>query len=201
MADAVADELRALGGSDQWTLAGHSMGGKAAMLLALRHPELVERLVVVDMSPVSYDGLSEFGTFIDGMQALPLPSLTNRAQADEGMQPYAPDPTVRAFLLQNLRRSDDGFRWQMNLPLIASSLPLLGKWPESEIPSDASYSGPVLWIAGARSPYVRPEYSDAMRRLFPKVRLVTIKDAGHWVHSERPDVFLATLRAFLRATS
>ena len=55
----------------------------------------------------------------------------------------------------------------------------------------------MLWLAGARSDYIRPEYAPAMRALFPRVQLVTIKDAGHWLHSDQPEVFLAVMRRFL----
>lgn len=197
MADIVAEQLREIGGDDRWTLVGHSMGGKAAMLAALRHPDLFERLVVVDISPVDYHGLSQFVHFTKGMKAMDLDAITSRAEADEAMKPYAGDRTVRAFLLQNLRRDGDGFRWQINLGLLTRALPDLGAWPADEIPEGTTYDGPTLWVAGENSPYVKDEYDDAMRALFPKVRQVTIKGSGHWVHSERPDVFAQTLRAFL----
>lgn len=199
MADAVADELRAIGGSDRWTLVGHSMGGKTVMLLALRHPELVERLVVVDMSPVSYGGLTSFGQFVDGMRAVPTDRITRREEAEEALRPAVPDATVRSFLLQNLRRDGDDFSWQMNLDLLGDALPLLGDWPAEEISAGATYGGPVLWVAGAESDYVKDEYADAMRALFPATRQVTVKKAGHWVHSEQPEIFTAILQRFLAA--
>ena len=200
MADALADELRALGGADTWQVVGHSMGGKAAMLLALRHPDLVERLVVVDVSPVAYGGgLTMFGEFVEGMRAVPVERLERRGEAEEILRPYVPDPTIRSFLLQNLRRVDGGgFRWQMNLDLLGDSLPLLGGWPAEGL-SGETYDGLVLWIAGAESRYVRDEFGDAMRVLFPQTRLVTIKGAAHWVHSEKPEAFLSALGTFLTA--
>src|SRR3546814_7991936 len=88
------------------------MGGKISMLLALLHPELVERLVVVDMSPVDYSGQSEFAGYIDGMQALELASISTRAEADEALSAAAPNRTVRSFLLQNLRRDSGGEGWR-----------------------------------------------------------------------------------------
>jgi pimeloyl-ACP methyl ester carboxylesterase len=107
------------------------------------------------------------------------------------------DPTVRGFLLQNLRRDGDGWRWQMNLDVLGAALPLIGGWPEQQLDGVRPYRGPVLWVAGARSDYVTPAYAGAMDRWFPTNRLVTVKDAGHWVHSEQPGVFLEVLRRFL----
>lgn len=205
MADALVDTLRAISRGDnadgeKWTLLGHSMGGKTVMLAALRHPQLVERLVVVDMSPVNYLGLTTFGKYVEGMRALPLDSIESRADATAALMPYVKDDTICAFLLQNLRRESGTFRWQMNLQLLGDSLPHLAGWPSDEVDEDAVYTGPVFWIAGQNSPYVKPEYMPAMRKLFPKVRLVTIKGTGHWPHSEKPAVFLEALTTFLDAT-
>lgn len=200
MADQVAETLARVGGDEPWALVGHSMGAKTAMLVALRRPELVDRLAVVDMSPVAYRGRTVFEDYVAGMRSLPLDRLTGRAEADELLQPYVPEATVRAFLLQNLRRDEHGgFRWQMNLQLLGDSLADLAGWPADELEPGTTYGGPVLWLAGAESRYVRPEFGDAMRGYFPRTRLVTVKGAGHWVHSEQPAIFTAALRQFLSA--
>ena len=194
----VADRVAAhFDADDPVALVGHSMGGKAAMVLALRHPELVERLCVVDVSPVSYAGRSEFVGYIEAMQALDLDALEHRRDADAALVDAVPDPTVRSFLLQNLRRGDDGWSWQPNLAVLGRDIDALGGWPEEQLADAAPYDGPTLWIAGERSGYVKEEYAASMERWFPRVRKVTIKDAGHWVHSEQPAVFTEVLRRFL----
>jgi pimeloyl-ACP methyl ester carboxylesterase len=194
VADRVAGLLDA---GDPVTLVGHSLGGKVAMVLALRHPELVERLCVVDVSPVAYDHLSEFEKYVAAMRGLDLASLTQRSDADAALATAVPDATVRAFLLQNLHRDGDRWRWRANLEVLGAALPTIGGWPESQLAGLPPYRGAVLWVAGARSDYVGPEYSSAMDRWFPGNRRVTIKDAGHWVHSEQPEVFLEVLRRFV----
>lgn len=193
-ADQVAKLLTALGGSDDWTLVGHSMGGKIAMALALRHPALVARLCVVDMSPVDYPVQTEFADYVQAMRSIDLTTLSSREAADEQLSTGVPDPNVRAFLLQNLRHAGSGWRWQMNLQLLGDQLSTLGGWPHLDA---EPFPGPTLWIAGANSGYVRPEYAPAMRALFPQTRTVRIKGAGHWVHSERPETFLNVLRTNL----
>ena len=196
----VADQVAALlDAADPVALVGHSLGGKVAMVLALRHPELVERLCVVDVSPVVYDHLSEFEKYVAAMRGLDLGSLKERGEADAALVAAVPDPTVRGFLLQNLRRDGDTWRWQANLEVLGASLSTIGGWPESRLAGLRPYAGPVLWVAGARSPYVRPEYAAAMDRWFPGNRKVTVKDAGHWVHSEQPEVFGEVLRRFVEA--
>lgn len=193
-ADQVAELLDA---DDPVALVGHSMGGKTAMALTLRHPELVERLCVVDVAPVAYRHASEFVGYIDAMLAIDLDALAERSEADAALVEAVPDPTVRGFLLQNLRRSGDEWHWQPNLELLRDAIGEIGGWPEAELDGLAPYDGPVLWIGGAQSRYVQDDHADAMERYFPRVRRVTVKGAGHWVHSEQPKVFLEVLRRFV----
>ncbi len=194
----VADRVAGLfSADDPVALVGHSMGGKAAMVLALRHPELVERLCVVDVSPVDYAGRSEFAGYIAAMLALDLDTLEHRRDADEALTEAVPSRTVRSFLLQNLHRGPDGWSWRPNLEVLGRDLEALGAWPADALEGVAPYEGSTLWIAGANSAYVEDEYAPAMDRWFPRNRRVTIKEAGHWVHSEQPQVFTEVLRRFL----
>ncbi len=190
---AVADLVERSGGGPVH-LVGHSMGGKVAMALALLRPELVDRLVVVDIAPVAYRQLSSFADYVDGMRAVDLSGLTDRAAADLALRPKVPDEAIRGFLLQNLRRDGGGWRWQMNLDLLGDHLADLAGWPELH---RDPFPGPALWLAGATSGYIRPEWAEAMRALFPRTQLLTVKNAGHWVHADQPEVFVAALRRFL----
>ncbi|MBW8750039.1 MAG: alpha/beta fold hydrolase [Propionibacteriales bacterium] len=193
IADQVAGLLSA---DDPVALVGHSLGGKVAMVLALRHPELVERLCVVDVSPVGYGTGSEFAGYISAMQGLDLSTLRQRDDAEAALEAAVPNTTVRSFLLQNLRRDGDSWRWQVNLDVLGAELDEVTAWPDDQLEGVAPYEGPVLWIGGARSDYVRDEYAGAMDHWFPHNRRVTVKNAGHWVHSEQPEVFVEVLRQF-----
>jgi pimeloyl-ACP methyl ester carboxylesterase len=198
-ADAVAATLQDAAPDETWTVVGHSLGGKTAMVLALRHPELVAGLVVVDIAPKNYRSLDRFAGYIAQMQGLPLDELTSRADAEARFQES--DPAVKAFLLQNLRRNGSRWRWQVNLGLIAADADRgtgsrLADWPESA-EERAPYEGPVLWIAGGESRYIKREDGDHMRTLFPRARQLTIKGAGHWVHTEAPDIVVGALRRML----
>lgn len=192
MADAVASLL-----DGPTAVVGHSMGGKIAMLVALRHPELVERLCVVDVAPVAYGANDEFRRYLDAMLAMDLGAVTSRGDADAALREAAPHPTIRGFLLQNLHRDGDGWHWRPNLRLLRDGLGALGGWPEDDLAGLAPYGGRVLWLGGANSPYVHDDHEPAMDRWFPRTRRVTVKNAGHWVHSEQPEIVTAVLRQFL----
>lgn len=198
MADAVAGLLRA--GPGPAVVVGHSMGGKVAMVLALRHPELVRGLIVVDVSPdASADGYG-FSSIADALSALDLDQVADRKSADAELAASIPDAGVRGFLLQNLRHrphGEPGMRWQFNLGLLSRELAEVSGWP-AEL-NDRHYDGPVLWVAGERSDYVSERQYPAMMRLFPETALLTVPGAGHWVHSEQPAATIEGLRNFLLA--
>jgi pimeloyl-ACP methyl ester carboxylesterase len=199
-AEVAADVVATFPDDEPVALVGHSLGGKVAMMLALLHPERVERLVVADISPVAYAASREFPGYISAMRGLDLSRVERRSDADRMLAPAVPDDTVRSFLMQNLRRDPaaaSGWSWQVNLDVLDRDLPVISDWPADELAGVTPYDGPVLWLAGSRSDYVRPEYEGAMDRWFPRNRRVTIKDAGHWLHSERPEIFLQVLERFL----
>jgi pimeloyl-ACP methyl ester carboxylesterase len=197
VADTIASAIEEQDPGEPVTLIGHSLGGKVAMVLALTHPALVERLCVVDIAPVVYQRMSEFAGYIDALCGLDLEALTQRADADAALAPAVPNSVVRSFLLQNLRREGDDWRWQPNLQGLKRDLAVLGSWPEERLAGIAPYGGPVLWVGGAKSDYVTDAYAPAMDRWFPQNRRVTIKNAGHWVHSEQPEVFGEVVRRFV----
>lgn len=174
-------------------LLGHSMGGKVAMMLALTQPARVERLVVVDVAPVPYP--PHLLAYARAMRAVDLGRITRRAEVDAELAAVVDDTAERQFLLQNLVSGDGGLRWRLNLPVIEAALPAISGFPD--LPPEAAYPGPALFIAGGLSRYLQPAHEPAIRARFPAARLVTVPNAGHWVHAERPETVLAELLPFL----
>ena len=196
-ADLLAGELVERGaGREPVTLVGHSMGGKVAMQLTLSHPRLVDRLVVIDMSPVDRGDPSEFQHYADAMSGLDLSVIGSRAQADAALSVAVPNQRIRSFLLQNLHRSDSsqGWRWLPNLKLLGASMGLMSGWPDQQ---GRSWDGPVLWLAGGRSEFIGERHRPAMAALFPNVELEVVPDAGHWVHAEQPQAVAEAIRRFI----
>ena len=172
---------------------GHSMGGKAAMWLALGRPELLGRLIVADIAPVAY-GHSQ-SHLIAAMRGLDLVGLTDRRAADAALAAQIKDPAVRAFLLQSLDLKAEPPRWRLNLDALETGMDGITGWPETE--GLLPFEGKTLFLAGAASDYVRPVHRSLIRALFPQAVIARIPGAGHWLHAEKPREFEAALRAFL----
>ena len=187
----VRETLQSLG-VEHAAIIGHSMGGKAAMAMALQWPASVGRLLVSDIAPVTYQHGNTI--FTAAMQAIRLnPELTRR-QADAALALTVSDPALRPFLLQNLQFGSAP-HWRIGLREIAAAIPDL----ESRSDLPGIYQGPSLFVTGANSSYVLPEHRPMIRAGFPAARFVAIKNAGHWVHADNPAGFLSVVEAFLHA--
>ncbi|MFN4145517.1 MAG: alpha/beta fold hydrolase [Runella sp.] len=173
-------------------LVGHSMGGKVAMTLAMQQPDVLEKLVVVDIAPKNYP--VHHTDIIAGLQAIPLATLQNRTEADQILAQHEPHPTVRQFLLKNLYRNDQNqFAWRINLPVLAANIEAIGEGFDTP----QIIKTPTLFIRGKRSHYVQDEDLPTIEALFPNLKIDTIADAGHWVQAEQPEAFVESLMQFL----
>lgn len=175
------------------TVVGHSMGGKVAMVLALTRPELVERLIVVDIAPIRY--VSGYLPYIEAMQAIDLAQVRTRAEADAALREAVPDNAMRGFLLQNLATRSGSFAWQPNLEVLAGTMGTITDFPDAM--AERSWEGPAFALRGERSDYVGPEGEAALRTRLPRLELTTMAGAGHWPHAERPAEFLKLLESCL----
>jgi pimeloyl-ACP methyl ester carboxylesterase len=191
MARELAKAIAHLGG--RAAIMGHSMGGKAAMTLALHHPEMVELLCVVDIAPVSYT--HTFAPYVKAMRAVNLAEVKTRGEVDQALAAQIPDKGVRAFLLQNLESGQGGYRWRANLAVLQAHMDDILGFPR--FADGIRYEGPTLFVAGETSDYIRPEHQDVIEALFPQARMAEVPRAGHWVHADNPAGFLAAVSDFL----
>lgn len=192
-ADVAALVERRVGG--RAAVMGHSMGGKVAIHLALTRPELVERLIVVDIAPLAYPHQAEFEGYLRAMLGMDLASIGKRADADAALAAAVPEPAIRAFLLQNLDFAGERPVWQPNLAVLLRTLPAITGF-SAEL-DGRTYTGPAFALRGERSNYVGAAGEAALRRFLPGVEVATVPNAGHWLHAERPAEFLERLRPAL----
>jgi pimeloyl-ACP methyl ester carboxylesterase len=173
---------------------GHSMGGKTAMQFAFDHPDLLKRLVVVDIAPKAYPGGHE--QIFQAMLGLKPETLESRSEAEEKLAETITDPAIRLFLLKNLSRNKNGgYDWKMNLPVLYRDYKHILSAIEGE-----AFEGPSLFVRGERSDYIQDADWPLIRELFPKAQLTTVPGAGHWVHAEAPKALLEEVKRFLLAT-
>lgn len=194
MAGDLAEAIADAGGTAD--VVGHSMGGKAAMVLALTRPELVRRLVVMDIAPLAYSHTQAHQ--IAALKATPLDGLDRRSAADARLAERVEDPGNRAFFLQSLDlKAEGGPRWKMNLDALGAGMDQLVGWPDGLQPG--VFAGPVLALAGEESDYVGHAGEAALRRYFPQAELRGVEGAGHWLHADKPAEVGQMVNAFLNA--
>lgn len=172
-------------------LLGHSMGGKAAMALALTRPDLVRRLIVADIAPVRY-GHSQI-QYIEAMRAVDLSRVERRSDAEAQLAEHGVAPALRSFFTQSLDVAEKA--WRLNLDTLARDMDKILDFPHS----DNQFDGPTVFLSGAASDYVNADYRPEIKRLFPKARFAKIPGAGHWLHADKPREFEAAIRAILDA--
>ena len=173
------------------SLIGHSMGGKVAMQLALTYPDMVERLVVVDIDPgPAEDNHSSIFRALLGMD---LSKMSSRTEAEAYLSNHIQDRGTLQFLLKNITREENGsFSWKMNLPALWEHFPDILAAVSGE-----PFDKPALFIRGGQSNYIKTEETSLIKSLFPQAEIVTIDGAGHWVHADKPNELLSVLKAFL----
>ncbi len=178
---------------------GHSMGGKTAIKFAVTYEEMVDKLIVVDIAPIKYRPGHKI--IFKALKSVPIESVSSRKEVEEVLSKYIPDPSIRLFLMKNLRRvkgdeknviSGQKYAWKMNLDLLEKAYPNI----LSEIEITEPVNVESLWIAGKKSPYIGQSAVKVIEEKFPKSKIVFL-DSGHWVHAEVPDLLEKEIRQFL----
>jgi esterase len=182
-------------GLESCCIVGHSMGGKVAMQLALSFPDLIEKLVIVDIAPVSYsEDADGHMNVLAAMDAVKLGEIKSRTQAEVTIEDYIPQEVTRKFLLTNLVRNKEGsFEWRLDKDSIRKNYANL----RAELIATMSFLKPVLFIKGSLSPYIKPEHEAQIKELFPAASVKLLMDAGHWLHAEKPQALQKILLKFL----
>ncbi len=187
----LAEVIAAEGGRAD--LLGHSMGGKAAMVLALTEPACLRRLIVADIAPVAY-AHSQID-YVRAMQAVDLARVARRSDCDAALAAAVPETAVRAFLCQSVTVGPVGAAWKLNLAVLGDAMPEVMSFPAVA----GRFDGPTLFLTGAQSDYLRPEHWPGIVARFPAARQIALPDVGHWLHAESPQAFATAVETFLGA--
>jgi pimeloyl-ACP methyl ester carboxylesterase len=183
MADDLLETIDYLG-IQKMHLIGHSMGGKVAMLFALKYPERLEKLIIADIGPRFYKPHHQ--KILQGLNQLDLDLLTTRVDAENELSQLIPDAGTRQFLLKNLYRNNEGgFFWRFNLPVITEEIDHIGE----QLPSGICTTS-TLFFHGGKSDYIiQSDYSEILN-YFPNAEFQIMQGAGHWLHAENPNEFI-----------
>ena len=174
-------------------LLGHSMGGKTAMQLALRFPNRIVGLIVVDIAPVEYHHQQTQLKLIEAMQKIRTEDETSRSEIEKKLLLKIPEKRLLAFLMTNLIHDNGRFSWRIGLKQIAAGLPELLNFSELK----KFFSGPTHFIAGENSAYIKTTYHAQIQNYFPESKITMLKNCGHWLHVEQPDTFQKTVENFI----
>jgi esterase len=178
---------------DDIVLLGHSMGGKTAMLFAALYPELVSKLIIADISPRFYP--EHHQTILEGLQAIDFNVVKSRGEADKILGEYITDLGTRQFLLKNLYWKQKGeLAFRMNLEVLVKNIAEIGK----ALPNDSKFTKDTLFLRGGKSDYILEQDEILIKQHFPKANIVTISNAGHWLHAENPKDFFEAVMQFLK---
>ena len=173
-------------------LLGHSMGGKTAMLFATLYPELVSKLLVADISPRFYP--IHHDAILNGLSALNFDEVKSRGQADKVLSDYVPDFGTRQFLLKNLYWIEKGkLALRINLEILKNEVGEIGE----SLPSYSRFEKETLFLRGDRSEYIGIEDERLIANHFPIAKIITISNAGHWLHAENPKAFYEAVTRFI----
>ncbi len=173
-------------------LLGHSMGGKTAMTFACEYPDLISKLIVADISPrfypIHHDGI------LNGLSALDFKTIKSRGEADKVLSEYVSDFGTRQFLLKNLYWVEKGqLGLRINLEVLKNEVAEVGE----SLPSYANFEKDTLFLRGDRSEYIGVGDETIIYNHFPKAKIITISNAGHWLHAENPKDFFDSVVKFV----
>jgi esterase len=172
---------------------GHSMGGKVAMNFALEHPYMVQKLVVVDISPRAYNTRSVHEDIIAAMQSVNFDEVDYRQDVDEKLKVHVKSQRIRWFILKNLHRLNRGrLAWRINIDAIAANMENIA----AGMVYEGAYPGPVMFVRGSESDYIKEEDEELILKYFPNATIETIEGAAHWIHADAPDELCDLLSSF-----
>lgn len=195
--EGMADDLYELFHKQQISsahLLGHSMGGRVALAFADKYPELIQKLIIVDIAPRKYSGSKSIANLLEVMRRVDFSGITTISEIDDFLKKYIPDDRVRFLVMKNTKRTEHGFDWKLNLSVIIENVEDL----MTPVNENMHFEKPCLFIKGGKSDFITQDDVALIYKLFPQVQIEIIENADHWVHVDAPDEFIKCVERFLR---
>jgi esterase len=185
-------------------LCGHSMGGKTAMAFAVRWPEMINALIIVDVSPFTNENNSQtvfkqHNAILKTILSIDLTHVTSRGEVENLLLEKISSEKERGLILKNLQRnSGDIFTWKLNASSLFKNLDkIMSPLCLKEVVSQPVTGFPVVFLKGSYSNYITASDVAEIRKVFPASEFIVIQGAGHWVHTDKPDEVINTFRKLL----
>jgi len=175
-------------------LLGHSMGGKVVMQYALQFPQLVSKLIVVDMAPYAY--AHHHQTVLEALKNIHLERFAKREEIENALSEYIPEWDTRQFIMKSIYYENGKYQWRFYTESLIDNYEEILKGVHGKV-----FDGQTLFIKGENSQYIAKERWSEIISLFPKAELVEIPGAGHWVHAEKPQEFYQAVISYLKKTN
>jgi len=185
-------------------LAGHSMGGKTAISFALKYPEMLNGLLIADISPFANEVNNKpahhhHNSILEAMLSIDLVKISRRDDAESLLKEKIKDEKIRGFILKNLKRSmENNFYWKLNAASLLNNLEKIMEGIDCDEVTTRPITGfPVIFLKGAESDYILPGDYNNILKIFPVAEFIVVEKAGHWIHADRPDEVIMNLKRLL----
>ena len=205
--DSMRDDLFELAGDlklNKFFLAGHSMGGKTAISFALKWPEMINGLLIADISPfvnenTKHSAHNQHLTILKAILSMDLSRISTRGEAESILLDKIPAEKVRGFILKNLQRSTgNNFTWKINTSSLLNNLEKIMEGIDRRVDVSQQITGfPVIFLKGENSDYLPSGDFRDIQKVFPAVEFIKVANADHWIHSDRPDEVVKNLKKLL----
>ena len=205
--DSMRDDLFEL--ADELTLknfflAGHSMGGKTAISFTLKWPERISGLLVADISPFINESskniiYNQHLTILNTILSIDLPTVSTRKEAELILSEKIDSEKIRGFILKNLQRNNNNsFEWKLNARSLLNNLDRIMEGIDRREYINQQVTGfPVIFLKGENSDYLPSGDFRDIQIVFPATEFVTVANAGHWIHSDRPDEVIKNIKRLI----
>jgi esterase len=185
-------------------LVGHSMGGKTAISFTLKWPEMINGLLVADISPFvnennKHEAFNKHRNILEAIISVDLSLISTRVQAEKILEKKISSEKERGFVLKNLQRNAGStFSWKLNASALLNNLhKIMEGIDRSSFIGEQITGFPVIFLKGADSDYLPSSDFRDIQKVFPAAEFIKVPNAGHWIHADQPEEVVKNIKKLL----